>query len=166
MNFKKINQDLVKAVFDGTKWGKKFVGYWVNPDYLLVTTDGFVAYILPKDKIAVSLAGLQELPDQLFSLEEMYKSGNEIKGTNEYIKGDSGRFLRRFKGENGCIKWSVYLDERFLKPVGKESRLVFTQEFSRQKLMTNAPVLVSKETDGDRIPLLFVCPVRVYDDID
>lgn len=165
MNYKKINQDVIKAIFDGTKWGNHFVGYWVTEELLFFTFDGFIGYILPKDKIAFDLSYMQTAPKALFNLERMYETGGEIRATKTYVSDRYGmRMLRRFKGERDGVSWNVYIDEKYMKPVAKEDELIFTQEFDSKAFMNKKPVLISKKVNGDKIPLVFICPVAVYDE--
>ena len=103
MNYAKINQDVVKAMINGTKWGKRIPHCWIDDgEYLMVTLDGYAGYFIPKDNVKFVVEGA-EINKPFDSLESVISPENEIRATNTFCKGEYDRiFMRVFKTiENG-----------------------------------------------------------------
>lgn len=167
MNYAKINQEVVKAFIEGTKYGNAIPGYWINDKYLFITIDGFKAYILPKDKVYFNTDNIKDFQNKPFDFGAVRSSGCDIKATWTYVRKPGGILMRKFKGERDGKKWNLYVDNRMLKPIENEPCVVYTQLYDEKKDMTIQPIAAFMEMNGgERIPLMLVLPVRVYDETD
>lgn len=162
MDYLKINQEAIKAIFKGTKWGCKIPGYWLDEGHVFITFDGFVGYILPRDKIAFDVkyiapldnppAGLKGLPVQ------------EIVRTNTLYCRTGGVLMRKFKAE-APGEWNVYIDNRYLKMLEKcAGELKFFQEIAEVENMPIRPVVVHEKRIGKFVPVMLITPVNVRDE--
>lgn len=169
MNYSKINQEVVKALIEGTKFGSAIPGMWVNDGkYLFVTIDGFKGFFIPKDKVAFNIENIKPFETKLFDLDKMCAPGNEVRATWTYVQRPGATFtMRKFKGNHDGKEWNVYIDCRMLKPLEREYTVIYSQDYEDKKDMTRQPVLASLPNNGgERIPLMLMLPIRVYDETE
>ena len=162
MNYTKINQEAVKSIMDGGKYGFNVPGYW-DGEYLIVTFDGFMAYFLPKDKVVFGNEKIKDIGKVFPEIEKIKQPENEIHLTKTYVEGCTMKsLLRVFKGSRNGKSWKVYIDTRMLKPLAKEEYLVsFYQDYDVNADMSTKPIFAFLPSGT---PLMALLPVRVFDE--
>lgn len=161
MNWAKINQDIVKAIINGTKWGHVVPHCWTTDgEYLFVTTNGYCGYFIPKDKVKFVVEGA-EIDKPFGELQSVIAPENEIRATNTYCKGYRDRFFMRvFKADENGETHKTYIDVTFLKPLDGEEGIITFYQADKTKFPGVRPVIAAK---GD-VPLMLLLPVRVLDE--
>ena len=160
MNWAKINQEVVKALVNGLKWGE-LPHCWINDgEYIMVTLDGFAGYFIPKDKVKFVVEG-KEINKPFERSSNVIVPENEIRPTNTYVKAGYNQryFMRMFKGVESGKTWKTYVDEKMLKPLEREGNVKFYQ-FDKFKEPNVRPILAA----DDDVPLMLLMPVRVDED--
>lgn len=99
-----------KEVFNSLVSGRRIVGFNIDENNILVSTDGFRAYIFPVCTVAFSLEKLQKIT--AFPVVELIKPENELKLTNDLRIVDRSHTARRLKKQNGR---NTFVNIRFLE---------------------------------------------------
>ena len=161
MNWAKVNQDIVKEMVNGLKWGQ-LPHCWIDDgEYLMATTDGYMAYFIPKNKVKFVVEGA-EIDKPFEHSTDVIVPENEIRATNTYVKGGYSQrfFMRVFKGQKDGETWKTYIDTNMLKPLEsdlKKNDIKFYQ-FDKTKAANVRPILAVH----DKEPLMMMLPVRVF----
>lgn len=163
MNFTKINQEAVKNIINGSRWGFNVPGYW-DGEYLIITFDGYSAYFLKDNDIAFDKSRVKDIGKAFPDIQTINLPENEIHITKRYV--DSGlsskSLLRVFKGNRDGKEWKVYIDTKMLKPLQKEASIIsFYQAYDENADMRTKPIFAFLPSG---IPLMAMLPVRVFDD--
>ena len=181
MDYIKINTEVIKGLADGAS---RTCGFSID-DYVFVTIDGFVGYLIPNAWVYFDRAKLLELPNKLFQLTD-YFDGEKIKAAEivrtDVLLNDPGfkQFVRKFKTrvdtlpDTGAANtWNVYVDEKFLKPLAKEYGAVrFFQLVKEGADMSKTPILAAKywtDKRGEKpqfMPLMYILPIRKCENDD
>ena len=165
MNYTKINQEAVKSIMDGGKYGFNVPGYW-DGEYLIVTFDGFMAFFLPKDKVIFDKEKIKNIGKPFPDLDKVKLWGHEVHLTKTYVESgfSSKSLLRVFKGEKNGKSWKVYIDSKMMKPLLKEECVInFYQDYDVNADMSTKPIFAFLPSG---IPLMAMLPVRVFDDTE
>ena len=166
MNYIKINQEAIKQMIKGTKWGHNIPGYW-DGEYLVITFDGYCAYILPRECVRFDTSVIKSGSDNGFlpGVNDFIVPSNEIRKTKTLFESGfrSNALLRLFKGAAGEKKWNVYIDENMIKPLKDEGSVIFYQVYKEKKDMTKEPILAA--TPSGR-PLMIFMPIRIVDETE
>ena len=164
MNYIKINQEAIKQMIKGNKWGHTIPGYWEG-EFLVITLDGYCAFVLPKDNVRFDTSAVKSGSDKGFlpELSTFVVPGNEIKMTKTLVESGfrSKKLLRRFKGIAGQVKWKTYVDEAMLKPLKDERCVSFYQIYKDGAEMERQPILA---TAANGTPLMIFMPIRIVDE--
>lgn len=171
MNYTKINQEAIKTILVGGKYGFKVPGYWDN-DYLIITFDGFCAYIIPSKSVVFDRSHVQTIEKKFPDLDKIAIPENEIHLTKTYV--ESGRcygktLLRVFKGSRDLDKknkkeWKVYINSKMMKPLEREDSIIqYYQEYDEKIPMNTRPIFAYKAGENP-VPLMVLLPVRVFDE--
>ena len=163
MNFAKINQQAVKTIIDGGKWGFKIPGYW-DGDYLIITFDGYCAYFLPKKYVVFDKEHIQKTGKLFPDVDKIALPENEVQLTRTYVEsGVSVKgLLRVFKGKNNGKDYKTYVDSNMMKPLIKEQSIIsYYQVPYEDRDRSLQPIIACKSGSG--IPLMALLPVRVHD---
>ena len=120
MNYTKINQEAVKSIMDGGKYGFNVPGCW-DGNYLIVTMDGCRAYYLPKDKVVFDQSKIKDIGKVFPDIEKVRLPENEVHLTKTYVESGLSRkqLLRVFRGRRDKKSWKVYIDSAMLKMLAK-----------------------------------------------
>jgi len=165
MNYIKINQEAIKQMIKGNKWGHTIPGYWEG-EFLVITFDGYCAFVLPKDSVRFDTSAVKSGSDKGFlpELSTFIAPGNEIKMTKTLVESGFGPkkpLLRIFKGIAGQVEWKTYVNETMLKPLKDEHGVLFYQIYKDGQEMGKQPVLA---TAANGTPLMIFMPIRIVDE--
>lgn len=170
MNLAKINQEAVKNIIIGTKWGHYIPGYQ-DGEYLIITLDGFSAYILKEDDVVFDKERIRKIDKFFPDIDKIALPENEIHITKSYVESgfSSKSLLRVFKGcraldEKNKKEWKVYIDAKKLEPLRKEDSIIsFYQAYDEKADMSTKPIFAFLPSGT---PLMAIPPVRVFDDAE
>lgn len=166
MDFAKINQEAVKNIINGGKWGFNVPGYW-DGEYLIITFDGYSAYFLKDKDIAFDKSRVKEMGKAFPDIQTINLPENEIHITKTYIDSElSSKFLRVFKGNRDGKKWKIYIDTKMLKPLQKDESkytVKYYQSYDEKADMSTKPIFAFLPSG---VPLMAILPVRVIDDTE
>lgn len=164
MNCTKINQEAVKVIIEGGKWGFNVLGYW-DGEYLIITFDGYSAYFLKDKDIVFDKSRVKEMGKAFPDIQTINLPENEIHITKTCIDSElSSKFLRVFKGNRDGKEWKVYIDTKMLKPLQKEDSIIrFYQAYDEKADMSTKPIFAFLPSG---IPLMAILPVRVFDETE
>ena len=149
MNFTKAQKEIVNELLHGRRVG----GFNIDEKTVLVSPDGYKAYIFPVASVIFSLDKIKNITP--FPVAEIVKDENELRLTPDFRLLDSFRnkMVRRLKG-NGK---NVFVNMKFLECFQNPQ---FFQE--ENKLGT---IVVTEKSNGKNIPVGIVLPVRcTWDD--
>ena len=163
MDFAKINQEAVKIIINGSKYGFNVPGYW-DGEYLIITFDGYSAYFLKDKDIAFDKSRVKAMGKCFPDIQTINLPENMIHITKSYVdSGFSSKSLFRvFKGNRDGKEWKVYINTKMLKPLQKEDSIIsFYQAYDEKADMGTKPIFAFLPSG---IPLMAILPVRVFDD--
>lgn len=149
MNFTKAQKEIVNELLHGRRVG----GFNIDEKTVLVSPDGYKAYIFPVASVIFSLDKIKNITP--IPVAEIVKDENELRLTPDFRLLDSFRnkMVRRLKG-NGK---NVFVNMKFLECFQNPQ---FFQE--ENKLST---IVVTEKSNGKNIPVGIVLPVRcTWDD--
>jgi hypothetical protein len=149
MNFTKAQKEIVNELLHGRRVG----GFNIDEKTVLVSPDGYKAYIFPVASVIFSLDKIKKITP--IPVAEIVKDENELRLTPDFRLLDSFRnqMVRRLKG-NGK---NVFVNMKFLECFQNPQ---FFQD--KNKIGT---VVVTEKSDGKNIPVGIVLPVRcTWDD--
>jgi len=106
MNYIKAQKEIFSELCNGRRIGR----FNIDENNILVSPDGFKAYIFPVSTIAFSLEKIHEMNP--FPIVELIKPENELKLTNDLRILDRSRTARRLKKQNGR---STFVNTKFLE---------------------------------------------------
>lgn len=106
MNYIKAQKEIFNELCNGRRLGR----FNIDENNILVSPDGFKAYIFPVSTIAFSLEKIQEI--KAIPVVELIKPENELKLTNDLRIIDRYRTARRLKKQNGR---STFVNCKFLE---------------------------------------------------
>ena len=167
MNLTKINQEAVKNIINGGKFGFNVLGYW-DGEYLIITFDGYAYFLKDKD-IAFDKSCVKEMGKAFPDIQTINLPENEIHITKSYVESgfSSKSLLRVFKGsraldEKNKKEWKVYIDAKIMKPLEKEDSIIsFYQAYDEKADMSTKPIFAFLPSGT---ALMAMLPVRVFDD--
>ena len=149
MNFTKAQKEIVNELLHG----RRVSGFNIDEKTVLVSPDGYKAYIFPVASVIFSLDKIKKITP--IPVAEIVKDENELRLTPDFRLLDSFRnqMVRRLKG-NGK---NVFVNMKFLECFQNPQ---FFQD--KNKIGT---VVVTEKSDGKNIPVGIVLPVRcTWDD--
>mgnify|MGYP007097183190 FL=1 len=149
MNFTKAQKEIVNELLRG----RRVSGFNIDEKTVLVSPDGYKAYIFPVASVIFSLDKIKNITP--IPVAEIVKDENELRLTPDFRLLDSFRnkMVRRLKG-NGK---NVFVNMKFLECFQNPQ---FFQE--ENKLST---IVVTEKSNGKNIPVGIVLPVRcTWDD--
>lgn len=149
MNFTKAQKEIVNELLHGRRVG----GFNIDEKTVLVSPDGYKAYIFPVASVIFSLDKIKNITP--IPVAEIVKDENELRLTPDFRLLDSfrNRMVRRLKGNGKNVFVNVKFLECFQNPQ-------FFQE--ENKLST---IVVTEKSNGKNIPVGIVLPVRcTWDD--
>lgn len=149
MNFTKAQKEIVNELLHG----RRVSGFNIDEKTVLVSPDGYKAYIFPVASVIFSLDKIKNITP--FPVAEIVKDENELRLTPDFRLLDSFRnkMVRRLKG-NGK---NVFVNMKFLECFQNPQ---FFQE--ENKIST---IVVTEKSNGKNIPVGIVLPVRcTWDD--
>lgn len=149
MNFTKAQKEIVNELLHGRRVG----GFNIDEKTVLVSPDGYKAYIFPVASVIFSLDKIKNITP--IPVAEIVKDENELRLTPDFRLLDSlrNKMVRRLKG-NGK---NVFVNMKFLECFQNPQ---FFQE--ENKLST---IVVTEKSNGKNIPVGIVLPVRcTWDD--
>lgn len=149
MNFTKAQKEIVNELLHG----RRVSGFNIDEKTVLVSPDGYKAYIFPVASVIFSLDKIKNITP--IPVAEIVKDENELRLTPDFRLLDSFRnkMVRRLKG-NGK---NVFVNMKFLECFQNPQ---FFQE--ENKLST---IVVTEKSNGKNIPVGIVLPVRcTWDD--
>lgn len=149
MNFAKAQKEIVNELLRG----RRVSGFNIDEKTVLVSPDGYKAYIFPVASVIFSLDKIKNITP--IPVAEIVKDENELRLTPDFRLLDSFRnkMVRRLKG-NGK---NVFVNMKFLECFQNPQ---FFQE--ENKLGT---IVVTEKSNGKNIPVGIVLPVRcTWDD--
>lgn len=145
MNYIKAQKEIFSELCNGRRLGR----FNIDEKNILVSPDGFKAYIFPVSTIAFSLEKIAEM--KAFPVVELIKPENELKLTNDLRILDRNRTARRLKKQNGS---STFVNTKFLEYFQNPS---FYQEASGNL----STIVVTEQT----YPVGIILPIRAtWDD--
>lgn len=149
MNFTKAQKEIVNELLHG----RRVSGFNIDEKTVLVSPDGYKAYIFPVASVVFSLERVKKITP--IPVAEIVKDENELHLTPDFRLTDSFRnqMVRRLKG-NGK---NVFVNMKFLECFQNPQ---FFQE--KAKIGT---IVITEKSDGKNIPVGIVLPVRcTWDD--
>lgn len=149
MNFAKAQKEIVNELLRG----RRVSGFNIDEKTVLVSPDGYKAYIFPVASVIFSLDKVKKITP--IPVAEIVKDENELRLTPDFRLLDSFRnkMVRRLKG-NGK---NVFVNMKFLECFQNPQ---FFQE--ENKIST---IVVTEKSNGKNIPVGIVLPVRcTWDD--
>ena len=149
MNFTKAQKEIVNELLRG----RRVSGFNIDEKTVLVSPDGYKAYIFPVASVIFSLDKIKNITP--IPVAEIVKDENKLRLTPDFRLLDSFRnkMVRRLKG-NGK---NVFVNMKFLECFQNPQ---FFQE--ENKLST---IVVTEKSNGKNIPVGIVLPVRcTWDD--
>jgi hypothetical protein len=149
MNFTKAQKEIVNELLHGRRVG----GFNIDEKTVLVSPDGYKAYIFPVASVIFSLDKIKNITP--IPVAEIVKDENELRLTPDFRLLDSFRnkMVRRLKGNGKNVFVNMQFLECFQNPQ-------FFQE--ENKLGT---IVVTEKSNGKNIPVGIVLPVRcTWDD--
>lgn len=156
--FANANVEVCKALAKG----ECVRGQWIDEDHLLVTIDGYYAYIFPRKKIYFDAELVKKFDKKLFDVEEICVPETKLKKTNEfYLAG--GKMCRKFSNDNG----SAFFQQSYLQKLG-DDYYEYYQKVSETTKMSDLPMLVVQKVakgneDFTFVPVMYIMPMRVFD---
>lgn len=150
MNFTKAQKEIVNELLAGRRVG----GFDIDEKTILVSPDGYKAYILPIASVVFSLDKVKKITP--FPVAEIVKDENELHLTPDFRLLNSFRktMVRRLKG-NGK---NVFVNTKFLECFQNP------QFFQAESKKSN--VIVTEKFGGKNIPVGIVLPVHCTWDND
>lgn len=149
MNFTKAQKEIVNELLRG----RRVSGFNIDEKTVLVSPDGYKAYIFPVASVIFSLDKIKNITP--IPVAEIVKDENKLRLTPDFRLLDSFRnkMVRRLKG-NGK---NVFVNMKFLECFQNPQ---FFQEENK-----NSTIVVTEKSDGKNIPVGIVLPVRcTWDD--
>lgn len=109
MNFTKAQKEVFNALCGGVRTLAKFM---IDENHVLVTPDGYRAFIFPVSTVAFSLERIRDLTPFPVPVKEIVKPENKLTLTNDLRLTDEfpKRTLRRLKADGK----SVFVNIKFL----------------------------------------------------
>ena len=152
MNYIKAQKEVFNELLNGRRIG----GFNIDENNILVSPDGFRAYIFPVSTIAFSLEKIQKI--SAFPVAELIKPENELKLTNDLRILDRRSTARRLKKQNGA---STFVNSKFLECFQAP------KFFQGESNLTTIVVTESIRVDGKYtdVPVGIILPIRAtWDD--
>lgn len=152
MNYIKAQKEVFSELCSGRKLGR----FNIDENNVLVSPDGFKAYIFPISTIAFSLEKIHEMT--AFPIVELIKPENELKLTNDLRILDRRSTARRLKKQNGT---STFVNSKFLECFQAP------KFFQGESNLTTIVVTESIRVDGKYtdMPVGIILPIRAsWDD--
>lgn len=140
MNYIKAQKEIFQALCQGIRQ----VGcFKIDENNILVTPNGYMAYIFPITSILFSIEKAREITP--FPISEIIKPENKLELTSDcrILESFDKRMLRRLKGEGKNVFVNVkylgcFQNPKFYQEKNKLSTIVVTEDISATK--TNLPV--------------------------
>lgn len=154
MNYAKAQKEIVNEILKGCRGGR----FKVDENNILVSPNGFMAYIFPLSSIAFNLEKIKEINP--IPVLEIVKPENELKLTLDLRLEDSfqKRTFRRLKGNGKNVFLNVkflecFQNPKFFQAENKLSTVVVTERFSsNDKLGTPVGIVLPVRCTFDDEP--------------
>lgn len=169
MNTGKINEDIVKAIYNGER---HVCGYREKDGSYFVTINGQFGYWLLKEQILFNTDKIQKLDKKPFNMKDFLSDEHEIYPTETYKKCN-GKFIQKFRNKwPGIEKWEwiTWINSEFLKPISKDFGVHFYQRFYEGKPSGTQPIMAIQEFNikgSDKAikrPLMLFMPYRIFEE--
>lgn len=149
MNFTKAQKEIVNELLRG----RRVSGFNIDEKTVLVSPDGYKAYIFPVASVVFSLERVKKITP--IPVAEIVKDENELHLTPDFRLLDSFRnkMVRRLKGNGKNVFVNMKFLECFQNP-----------QFFQEENKISA-IVVTEKSNGKNIPVGIVLPVRcTWDD--
>lgn len=149
MNFTKAQKEIVNELLHG----RCVAGFNIDEKTVLISPDGYKAYIFPVASVIFSLDKVKKITP--IPVAEIVKDENELRLTPDFRLLDSFRktMVRRLKGNGKNVFVNMKFLECFQNP----------QFFQGENKIST--IVVTEKSNGKNIPVGIVLPVRcTWDD--